>query len=266
MRVILVDDEPLAMERFCILSKEMPIVDVVGKFELAEEAIEFVKSHEVELAVLDIEMCGMNGIELAKELRKFIPNLQIMFITGHEQYALKGFRLHAVAYLVKPYNFEELSYAIKTTELLMQRKPVKVLIKTFGRFEVFVDGKPVFFKSAKAKELLALMVDAKGGPVSSGFAISMLWEERPFDEKTQSLYYKTAKSLEETLEKHDIGHIIIKTRYERCLNRKEVECDYYQYLIGEEEGVKAFHGEYMSQYSWGEETLAALLYPSGIPF
>lgn len=259
MKTILVDDEPLAIERFCILAKDLPNIVIKGKFDLATEAIEYVKSNPVDLAVLDIEMPGMDGIQLTKELRNYNENLVVIFITGHEKYALKAFHLHAAAYLIKPYNFGELQYAIKTAELFMQREPEKVMIKTFGNFDVFVGGQPVFFKITKAKELLALMVDAKGSTISSGFAISMLWENRPFDEKSQSLYYKAAKSLEEVLEKHRIGHIIIKTRYERCLNRKAVECDYYQYLSGEVPGRDAFGGEYMKQYSWAEETLAGLL-------
>ena len=185
--------------------------------------------------------------------------MEIIFITGHEQYALKAYGLHAAGYLLKPYNREEVEYAIQSAELLSKRQQHKVFVKTFGKFDVFVDGEPLFFKNSKSKELLALLVDAKGSTITSGYAISMLWEDKPFDENSQSLYYKAAKNLEKTLEEYGVEDILIKTRYERCVNRKKFECDYYSLLREDKDAVCQFHGEYMSQYSWAEETLAGIL-------
>lgn len=258
MRAILIDDEPLAMERFAHLAQRIEDFEIVGKFDLVQEGLDFIEREAVDLAVLDIEMPGMNGIELGRELRKRRPEITLIYVTGYEQYALKAYNLHAVAYLMKPYTFEEMLYAVETARKLMHTAKKEVVIQTFGQFDVFVDGRPVFFASAKAKELLALMVDAKGSTIFSGYAISMLWEDKPFDEKSQSLYYKMAKSLEKTLKEYGIERIMIRTRHERCLNRKEVKCDYYDYLQGKESAIRAFHGEYMSQYSWAEETLATL--------
>ena len=259
MKAVLIDDEPLAMERFAHLAKKIRDFEIVGKFDLVEEGLAFIESSDVDLAVLDIEMPGMNGIELGARIREKKPGINLIYVTGYEQYALKAYNLHAVAYLMRPYDFEEMEYAVETARKLMNTEKKEVVIRTFGQFDVFVDGHPVFFSSAKAKELLALLVDAKGGPISSGYAISILWEDKPFDEKSQSLYYKVAKTLENTLKAYDIQRILIKTRYERCLNRKEVTCDYYDYLRGQEEAVSRFKGEYMSQYSWAEETLASML-------
>lgn len=258
MRTILVDDEPLALERFEKISGEIENVEIIGKFNDPNEAIEFAYMNPIDLAVLDIEMPEISGIGLAKILKRICPDILIIFITGYEQYALKAYELHAISYLLKPYMKEDVEYAIQTAELLSKRKRHKVVIKTFGMFDVFVDGEPVFFKSSKAKELLALLVDAKGSTLTSGYAISLLWEDKPFTESSQSLYYKAAKSLEKTLGDYEIDHIIIKTRYERCVNRKEFECDYYEFLKENETAVRSFRGEYMSQYSWAEETLAGL--------
>jgi len=258
MRTILVDDEPLAMERFCLISRNIEQVEIVGKFEESGRALEFAAREPIDLAVLDIEMPEMGGIKLGEKLKEINSGIVLIFITGYEQYALKAFGIHAAAYLLKPYNLEEVQYAIQTAELLSKRKRHDVFIQTFGMFDVFVDGEPVFFKSFKAKELLALLVDAKGSTVTSGFAISMLWEDKPFDENSQSLYYKAAKSLETTLKEWEIDNILVKTRYERCANRKEFRCDYYQLLEGKEGAVRHFRGEYMSQYTWAEETLAGI--------
>lgn len=259
MRTIIVDDEILAIERFCQISREIEQVTIVGTFEEPDQALEFAAREKVDLAVLDIEMPETGGIKLGEKLQKINPGIVLIFITGYEQYALKAYRIHAAAYLLKPYSLDEVKYAISTAELLSKRQQRDIFIRTFGKFDVFVDGEPVFFKSAKAKELLALLVDAKGSTTTSGYAISMLWEDKPFDENSQSLYYKASKSLDRTLKDWGISSVIIKTRYERCVNRKEFRCDYYQLLEGKEEQARGFQGEYMSQYTWAEETLASIL-------
>jgi len=258
MRTILVDDEVLAMERFCQISRNIQQISIVGKFDETGKALEFARQEKVDLAILDIEMPEVGGIKLGEKLRQIHPGIVLIFITGYEQYALRAFGIHAAAYLLKPYSLEEVQYAVQTAELLLKRKRHDIFIRTFGMFDVFVDGEPVFFKSSKAKELLALLVDAKGSTITSGFAISMLWEDKPFDEGSQSLYYKAAKSLEKALKEWEIDNILVKTRYERCVNRKEFRCDYYQLLEGKDEARREFRGEYMSQYTWAEETLAGI--------
>lgn len=259
MKTILVDDEPLAMERFSKLAKNLSDINIIGKFDSPLDAVEFAKNEEVKLAVLDIDMPEMNGIELGKELRKVQPNIVLIFITGYEQYALDAFNICAAAYLMKPFDIEDLKYAVESAMLLSKRNSKEVMIKTFGRFDVFVNEKPIFFKSSKAKELLALLVDAKGSTITSEYAISILWEDKNYDENSKSLYYKVAKSLEKTLQENGIERIIIKTRYARCINKKEFSCDYYKMLSGDEKVKRSFVGEYMSQYSWAEETLAYII-------
>lgn len=75
-----------------------------------------------------------------------------------------------------------------------------IFIRTFGYFDVFVDGVPILFRSEKAKELLALLVDRRGGYVSSSEAISILWENEPLSDQTRSRYRKVAMRLKDTLE------------------------------------------------------------------
>lgn len=259
MKTILVDDEPLAMQRFCKLAKEIPSIEVVGKFESPSQALKYVLKNEVNLAVLDINMPEMNGIELGEALREINPDMILIFITGYEQYALDAFNLSAAAYLMKPYDAKDLEYAIESARLLSKRGSNKVFVKTFGRFDIFVNGEPVFFKHSKSKELLALLIDAKGSTITSEYAISKLWEDKPYDSNSKSLYYKASKNLEKTLDKNGISNIIIKTRYATSVNIKAMSCDYYDLLEGNEKAKRNFNDDYMSQYSWGEETLAYII-------
>ena len=80
MRAILVDDEPIMLRSFMRNSADIPQLDVVAQFQSAEEAIAYAKENPFELALLDVCLPGMNGIDLAVELRKIYPRLLVVFI------------------------------------------------------------------------------------------------------------------------------------------------------------------------------------------
>ena len=134
-----------------------------------------------------------------------------------------------------------------------------VLIRTFGYFDVFVDGNPIAFRNKKSKELLALLVDRKGGYVTSEEAISFLWEDETVSTLTLSRYRKVALRLKSTLEEYGILDIIEAVDGKRRIVMDKVECDLYQYLSGKEEYAQLFKGSYLSNFSWGETTLGELL-------
>lgn len=135
----------------------------------------------------------------------------------------------------------------------------KVYIRTFGYFDVFVDGKPIAFRNKKAKELLALLVDRRGGYVTSEEAISFLWETEPVNTVTLSRYRKEALRLKNTLEEYGISDIMESVDGKRRIVTENVSCDLYGYLAGSEEFAQSFKGSYLSNYSWGETTLGELL-------
>lgn len=133
-----------------------------------------------------------------------------------------------------------------------------IKINTFGFFDVFVDGKPILFGNEKAKELLAVLVDRRGGYITSREAIGYLWENEPVDEHTLARYRKTAMKLKNTLKEYGIDYIIENVNGKRRIAVGEVDCDLYNYLSGEPKYMNTFHGVYMTNYSWGEITLAGL--------
>ena len=125
-------------------------------------------------------------------------------------------------------------------------------------FDVFVDGNPIAFRNKKSKELLALLVDRKGGYVTSEEAISFLWEDETVSTLTLSRYRKVALRLKSTLEEYGILDIIEAVDGKRRIVMDKVECDLYQYLSGKEEFAQLFKGSYLSNFSWGETTLGEL--------
>ncbi|MGI6279764.1 MAG: PAS domain-containing protein [Acutalibacteraceae bacterium] len=133
-----------------------------------------------------------------------------------------------------------------------------VTIRTFGYFDVFVGEKPIAFRNKKAKELFALLVDRRGGYVSSEEAISFLWEDEPVSPVTLARYRKVALRLKNTLEEYGISDVMETVDGKRRIVPEKVDCDLYNYLSNQKENAHLFKGSYLSNYSWGENTLAQL--------
>lgn len=123
---------------------------------------------------------------------------------------------------------------------------------------IVVDDEPIMFKSHKAKELLALLVDRRGGTVTTDQIIGTLWEERPNDQYTQNLCSKIGKTLEKELKENNIEHILVSARGIKRVNTSEFRCDFYDLVDGDEKAAEKFFGEYMLEYSWAEERMALL--------
>ena len=152
-------------------------------------------------------------------------------------------------------------YLVEDTEEDENKKLLEnrtVSIRTFGYFDVFVGDRPIAFRNKKSKELFALLVDRKGGYVTSEEAISFLWEDEPANTVTLSRYRKVALRLKNTLEEYGISDVIESIDGKRRIVMERVQCDLYQYLSGKEEYSQLFKGSYLTNYSWGETTLGEL--------
>jgi two-component SAPR family response regulator len=264
VKVIAVDDDAINLEIFQVEAESLENVEIVGLFQSPKEALDFVSRTSVDIAVLDIEMPEINGIELGHRLKESSPDIALIYITGSKEYAFDAFQLEASAYLTKPYFQKDIENAVSRAIRLSGKETVQpekpdIFIRTFGRFEIFVNDRPVEFSSSKAKEMLALIVDRKGGIVTTEEMITYLWEDRPDDDKSRNLCRKVIQRLHNQLEKQGIDNIIIRHNRGRSLDIGKVTCDYYEYLEGSKERKHEFRGEYMMNYSWAEETLATLI-------
>ena len=260
MRVMIVDDEKLALRQFLLETEDLLTVEVAAAFSDPLEALEYMKKNTVEAAFLDIEMPGMNGLTLAEKLREIRPDLVIIFVTGYEKYAFDAVKIKADYYMTKPYDRKDIKEAMERARLLSGRQRKRVYFRTFGRFDMFVDGQTVYFANAKAKELLALCVDHKGGIVTIEEAVDKLWEGRVYDSRVKNLYRKSVMYLRQLFGEYGVEDIFQNNRGSCHVDLLKVDCDYYEFLKGNPEAVRVWEvsGNYLQEYSWAEETAARL--------
>jgi two-component system response regulator LytT len=131
---IAVDDEPLALGLICAFIEQTPFLNLVGRYGSAVEALGGLQEHKVDLIFLDIQMPNLNGIELARVLDSRGPNKpRIIFTTAYNQFALEGYKVDALDYLLKPFNYEEFLHAsnkaLAYAELLQKSNTAQPIVE-----------------------------------------------------------------------------------------------------------------------------------------
>ncbi len=260
MQIVVVDDERLAVETLVNTIKQVePNSKVIG-FRKGEEALDFVKNNECEVVFLDIKMRGMTGLDLARRIKEVNKKINIIFVTGYSEYSIEAFRLYASDYLLKPATPDDVRRSLDNLRVpLNEITKKRIRVQCFGNFDIFVDGKPVTFKRAKAKELFAYLVDRKGASCTMGELMAIIWDDGYDTKSRQSNLRNIIFELKKTLNELGVEDIIIKGHNSISVNPELFECDYYDYLEGKPHTQNSFNGEYMMQYSWAEVTTAALL-------
>ena len=254
MIAIAVDDEILMLGALVKAISASPDIKEVTKFSDCEEALAFVKNNPADIAFLDINMRGMGGLALAENIISVCPDCKIVFCTGYEEYAIPAFKLHASGYLMKPISAEDVQAEIDNIKGIRQKeKPLTV--KCFGDFEVYVKDEKLVFKRLKSKELFAFLIDRKGAGMTAKQICAVLFPDDMDDTKNAAYLRQLVMDLKNTLKAAGAENVF---RHETPCYRVDtslLQCDYFSYL---ETGRPEFHGEYMTQYSWAEETCALL--------
>ncbi len=258
MRTIIVDDEHLMLKRFVRLSKEIPDIRIVGQFESAGEALDYVREHPVELAFLDVAMPEIGGVELAHKLRRIRSDILIVFVTAYDRYIWDFNQVGGDYYILKPYSKDTLEMAMERIRLIARRQHKKLYVQTFGRFVVLKEGSPIALRG-KAKEILALVVTKRGREISNEEIYSTLWEGREYSNEHMNVFYNALHRLRKTLKNEDCEDLLISTRHGQMVNLDCFDCDYYAWQDKNPDQRDQFSGEFLSEYSWGECILATLL-------
>ncbi len=260
VKVLAVDDKPMPRRALVSAVREADPDAEVTACASAEEVLALSDLGSYQVAFIDIDMPGKNGIQLARELKVLQPTLNIVFATGYGEYMADAFELHSSGYLMKPITPDKVR-----KELEDLRHPLtwssagRIVVQCFGDFEVFVDGEPLPFERAKTKELFAYLVDRRGATCTMGDIEAVFWEDRAGSTSQRSYIRTLVADMRATFESRGLGDVVVKHRGVVGIRQDAIECDYYAFLAGDPIAIAAFRGEYMRQYSWAEMTLARLV-------
>ena len=254
MIAIAVDDEALMLGALTTAIEASADIRSVAKFSDCEEALEYVKSNPVDVAFLDINMRGMGGLALAERILAARPGCKIVFCTGYEEYAIPAFKLHASGYLMKPISAEDVQAEIDNIKGVKQKEK-RLTVHCFGDFEVYAKEEKLVFKRLKTKELFAYLVDRKGAGMTARQICAVLFPDDTDDTKNTAYLRQLIMDLKNALKAVGAENVLCHETPCYRVDVSLIKCDYISYL---ETGKPDFHGEYMTQYSWAEDTCAML--------
>lgn len=257
-----VDDEMLALADLANALEQAEPSAQVCAFTSPSAALEAVQQGAArpDIAFLDIQMRGWTGLQLAAELKKTLPTLEIVFVTAFAEYALESYALHARGYLLKPVTVEAVreELAIIGRHSPVRRTGKALQVNCFGNFEVFCQGKPLKFSRAKSKELFAYLIYRNGATCSIKEIAAALFEDREYDSSLKNQMETFKSGLMKSLRSVDCEDAVIKGRNCLSVDLEKIDCDYFRFLAGDASAVSAFTGEFMTQYSWAEPVAASL--------
>ena len=153
MNILIVDDEPLALDRLERLLRSLGHT-AITRAGGGKEVLELAKKHPFDIAFLDISMGSMNGIELGYALRYAHENLAIIYQTAHENHALSAFDVGAVDYLLKPYSAEQLERAIERARTRTAPNEFRLIAKTGDTHRLLAPSQILYVQADLAETIL----------------------------------------------------------------------------------------------------------------
>lgn len=254
MRLIAVDDERFAlMDIMEAIRKAVPGAEPEG-FSSPESALCGARRSPVDVAFLDIEMAGINGLELARRLKDIRGETNIIFVTGHSEYAVDAFSMFASGYLLKPVAAKQVAAAMEHLRNPLRREDgeKRIRVQTFGNFEVFCDGRPLHFSRSKAKELFAYLVHKRGTACTTREIAAVLYGDQPYTPSLQKQVQTVLSAMMRTFQENGVRGCIIRGYNRTAVDASKIDCDLYRFLSWDVEAVNEYMGEYMTSYSWAE--------------
>lgn len=257
MRALAVDDKPTPRRALVSAIQEArPDMEITACAN-ADEVLALSDLESYNVAFVDIDMPGKNGIQLARELKAVCPRLNIVFATGYGEFMADAFEMHSSGYIMKPVTAQKVR-----AELNNLRYPTEdsmkiegLYVQCFGDFEVFANGETLDFERAKTKELFAYLVDRRGALCFMPDIEAALWEGEAGKMSRRSYIRTLIADMKTTLDKLGFKDVVVKRRGAVGVNPSGFVCDYYKFTVGDPVAIATFGDEYMRQYPWAQQTL-----------
>ena len=185
MKCLIVDDESPAVFLMEDNVKRTPFLQLVGSCNTAYQAMERIQEEKIDLVFLDIEMPGLNGTELIKTMAHQMP--MVIFVTAYKKYALEGYELNVVDYLLKPVSYERFLKSVNKAFELVQNKNLRSRLLDLEYFFVNADYghikinyEDVLFIEAM-KDYIKVFISKKEEPIISRLSLKTVDERLPSD-------------------------------------------------------------------------------------
>ena len=258
MKTILLGDSRRELGLFFTELSEHAGATILGCFASASEAVAYVRSHrDVEFALLDIDLPEADRV--AALLREQREDVVLVFVTEDDAKAVEALRQKVDYVVFKPVRQSDVLDVLERVRLLQARQQKRYRATLFGSFDFRIDDNSVSFRSAKARELMALLLCLRGKPVSIHEIVDALWENNCLADVRSVGYRKAIKSLADTLADYGAEELLVRTRGYCRLRVEEIDCDYIAYLRGDPKKKAAFQGVFLPEYAWAEPYIYQLL-------
>lgn len=273
MKAILIDDEQLALNYLEFQLNQIADFNIIGKYKDPTVAKTKIEKNEVDIVFLDIHIPDMNGIKLAEQLLETKPNIQIVFVTAYDDYAIKAFELNALDYVIKPVSKERLLNTLHRFKLeASDAIPVmnKLKINMFQQVTFLNEDQkiaPLKWRTTKVQQLFLFLLQRRGQIVEKSELIELLWQDFELPKAFSQLYtaiYHIRKTLA-PFEKH-FQITSIAEGYMLNVENVSVDVDEFEKLIHTnqslslhtiadyEKAITLYKGEYLQgfDYTWAE--------------
>ena len=281
LRAIILDDEPLSLIGMERMLKRQG-VDVCGAFSDPHEALRRSEELAPDVAFVDIEMPGMNGIAAAERLLARLPDVRIVFVTAYDQYAVEAFELNATDYLLKPVQTKRLETTLARLASRKARPPgaeeaggrrSAARLCCFLRLSVMTGGdegraQDIPWRTTKAKEVFAYLLHMRGRAVSKDALIDLMWPEMDLV-KAQTHLHTTVYQIRQTVKGLSLPVKIsfVDGGYRLELSEATVDADVWERKLAAmidrsppppdelERWMELYRGDYFEQegYLWAEQ-------------
>ncbi|GAA0310579.1 response regulator [Gracilibacillus halotolerans] len=274
LKAILIDDEKLALDFLEHQINRISSIEVVGKFSNPWKAFDYIDEKNVEVVFLDIHIPEINGIELAEKILERNPRLHIVFVTGHDDYAIQAFELNALDYVMKPVSAKRLSNTIERItekvayDTLSQKKPLAKQLKMtlFQRVAILDSNNQLRspnWRTSKVEQLFYYLLHRRGQVVDKTELIELLWPD--FDlKKAFSQLYTSIYHIRKTIEDYD-GHFLLSNTsigYMLTLEDVSLDVEEFENIVRKDQAISKdtieefeyaislYKGDYLQGYDY----------------
>ncbi|MCG7336601.1 response regulator [Sporosarcina sp. ACRSM] len=235
IRAILVDDEPLALQHMEKIVTALGSVQVIKTFSNTQAVLDEMPHLDFHVVFLDIDMPGINGLDLAEIIQSWNKDVYIVFVTAYRDYAIEAFELDSIDYLMKPVMKTRLEKTISRIQEQLQLNAIlsgtapqypspALKINCFDEFAVYYHETPVKWKTAKVKELFAFFISNLNTYLNRDMIIDMLWTGIDYA-KAKIQLHTAISHLRKTLEANGSPGTLTFSNQSYILKLHNFQCD-----------------------------------------